>query len=112
MQFKTAGEAYSATQLDGATVGNGLHLVAKISDPTRRQDRQGPMYEGREIHVSNLDWKASEQDVEELFLRFGTVELVRIPRKVDGGSKGFCYVVFSSKVGYSGGCANARRLFS
>ncbi|GJP92434.1 pre-mRNA splicing factor [Aspergillus niger] len=97
VQFKTAGEAYSATQLDGATVGNGLHLVAKISDPTRRQDRQGPMYEGREIHVSNLDWKASEQDVEELFLRFGTVELVRIPRKVDGGSKGFCYVVFSSK---------------
>ncbi|PYI08780.1 pre-mRNA splicing factor [Aspergillus sclerotiicarbonarius CBS 121057] len=97
VQFKTAGEAYSATKLDGATVGNGLHLVAKISDPTRRQDRHGPMYEGREIHVSNLDWKASEQDVEELFLRFGTVELVRIPRKVDGGSKGFCYVVFSSK---------------
>lgn len=98
VQFKTSGEAYSATQLDGSTVGNGLHLVAKISDPTRKQDRHGPMYEGREIHVSNLDWKASEQDVEELFLRFGTVEQVRIPRKVDGGSKGFCYIVFASKV--------------
>ncbi|PYI19456.1 pre-mRNA splicing factor [Aspergillus violaceofuscus CBS 115571] len=97
VQFKTSGEAYSATQLDGSTVGNGLHLVAKISDPTRKQDRHGPMYEGREIHVSNLDWKASEQDVEELFLRFGAVEQVRIPRKVDGGSKGFCYIVFASK---------------
>ncbi|PWY90920.1 pre-mRNA splicing factor [Aspergillus heteromorphus CBS 117.55] len=97
VQFKTPGDAYGATTLDGSTVGNGLHLVAKISDPTRKQDRHGPMYEGREVHVSNLDWKASEQDVEELFLRFGSVELVRIPRKVDGGSKGFCYVVFSSK---------------
>jgi RNA recognition motif-containing protein len=74
-----------------------LHLVAKISDPTRKQDRNGPIYEGREIHVSNVDWKANEQDLQELFERFGTVELVRIPRKVDGGSKGFGYVVFSSK---------------
>ncbi|KAL2852209.1 hypothetical protein BJX68DRAFT_61914 [Aspergillus pseudodeflectus] len=97
VQFKTSAGAHSATKLDGSTVGNGLHLVAKISDPTRKQDRHGPIYEGREIHVSNVDWKANEQDLKELFERFGTVELVRIPRKVDGGSKGFGYVVFSSK---------------
>ncbi|KAL2801199.1 hypothetical protein BJX66DRAFT_4566 [Aspergillus keveii] len=97
VQFKTSAGAHSATKLDGSTVGNGLHLVAKISDPTRKQDRNGPIYEGREIHVSNVDWKANEQDLQELFERFGTVELVRIPRKVDGGSKGFGYVVFSSK---------------
>lgn len=56
------------------------------------------MHEGREIHVSNLDWKASENDLKELFSRYGTVEVARIPTKVDGGSKGFGYVVFSSKV--------------
>ncbi|KAL4788622.1 hypothetical protein BJX76DRAFT_1675 [Aspergillus varians] len=97
LQFKSSVAAHSATELDGSTVGNGLHLVVKISDPSRKQDRHGPMYEGREIHVSNVDWKASEEDLKELFSRFGTVELARIPRKVDGGSKGFGYVIFSSK---------------
>lgn len=55
------------------------------------------MHEGREVHVSNVNWKASEGDLKEVFSRFGSVELVRIPRKVDGGSKGFGYVVFDSK---------------
>lgn len=56
------------------------------------------MYEGREVHVSNIDFKAKEEDVKEVFSKYGTVELVRIPKKADGGSKGFGYVVFSSKV--------------
>ncbi|GMF72140.1 unnamed protein product [Aspergillus oryzae] len=93
----TAEAAHSATKLDGTTVGKGLTLTAKISDPSRKQDRHGPIYEGREIHVSNVDFKASERDVQELFSKYGTVELVRLPRKVDGGSKGFGYVVFSNK---------------
>ncbi|KAG2417311.1 hypothetical protein HFD88_008530 [Aspergillus terreus] len=97
VQFKTGEAAQNATKLDGTVVGNNLHLVAKISDPSRKQDRHGPMYEGREIHVSNVDWKASEDDLKELFSKYGHVELVRIPRKVDGGSKGFGYVVFSTK---------------
>ena len=90
-----------ATQQDGTTVGADLQLVAKISDPTQKQDRRGPMYEGREIHVSNVDWKANENDLKELFSRYGMVESARIPRKVDGSSKGFGYVVFSSKVRFS-----------
>ncbi|KAE8390158.1 hypothetical protein BDV23DRAFT_87577 [Aspergillus alliaceus] len=97
VQFRTAQAAQNATKLDGTTVGKHLKLVAKISDPSRKQDRHGPIYEGREIHVSNIDWKASEADLKELFSQYGTVELVRIPKKVDGGSKGFGYVVFSSK---------------
>ena len=98
MQFKSSAEAYSATKLDGSAVGENLRLVAKVSDPTRRQERQGAMYEGREIHVSNLDFKANEGDLKELFSKYGTVELSRIPKKADGGSKGFGFVVFSSNV--------------
>lgn len=56
------------------------------------------MHEGREIHVSNLDWNASEDDLKDLFSVYGKVEVARIPRKVDGGSKGFGYVVFATKV--------------
>lgn len=100
MQFRDPIQARKATELDGSKVGTDLQLVAKISDPGRKQERHGPMYEGREVHVSNIDWKASEDDVKEVFSKYGTVESVRIPRKVDGGSKGFGYVVFSSKVGF------------
>lgn len=98
VQFKYASDARHALELNGSDVGKDLQLVVKISDPSQRQERKGPMHEGREIHVSNVDWKASEDDVKELFSKYGKVELVRIPRKVDGGSKGFGYVVFSSKV--------------
>lgn len=101
VQFASSGEAYSATQLDGTTVGDDLNLVAKISDPSHKQDRQGPMYEQREIHVSNVDFKASENDLKELFSKYGTVEFVRLPQKANGGSRGFGFVVFSSKVGLS-----------
>ncbi|KAF7588731.1 Splicing factor [Aspergillus hancockii] len=97
VQFKTSEAAHSATNLNGTALGKNLNIVAKISDPSRKQDRHGPIYEEREIHVSNIDWKANEGDLKELFSKYGTVELVRMPRKVDGSSKGFGYVVFSSK---------------
>ena len=99
MQFKSSGDAYSASQLDGTKIGEQLQLVAKISDPSQKQERHGAMYEGREVHVSNIDFKAKAADLKEVFSKYGTVELVRMPRKADGGSKGFGYVVFSSKVG-------------
>lgn len=98
VQFRTAQETEAATTLDNSAVGENLHLVVKISDPTKKQERHGPVYEGREIHVSNLDWKATENDLKDLFSQYGKVEVARIPTKVSGGSKGFGFVVFSSKV--------------
>lgn len=72
----------------------------KISDPSKRQERSGPAEEGREIHISNLDWKATEEDLVELFTAYGNVESARIPRKANGGSKGFAFVAFSTKVSW------------
>ena len=99
VQFESSSAAYAATSLDGKVVGENLELVAKISDPSKRQDRTGPVEEGREIHISNIHWKATEDDLRKLFSAYGNVETVRIPTKADGGSKGFGFVVFSSKVG-------------
>lgn len=98
VQFKYGADAHRALELDGSDSGNGLQLVVKISDPSNKEDRKGPMHEGREIHVSNLDWNASEEELKEYFSKYGTVELARIPRKVGGRSRGFGFVVFSSKV--------------
>lgn len=98
VQFRSPGSAYEATQLNDSVVGENLKIVVKISDPSKRESRTGPVHEGREIHVSNIDWKANDDDLNELFSAYGRVESVRIPTKVGGGIKGFGFVVFSSKV--------------
>lgn len=98
VQFHEAHEAQKATKLAGRKMEGDLELVVKVSDPSRKQERHGAVYEEREIHVSNIDWKATEEDLREVFSKFGTVESVRIARKVDGSSKGFGFVDFSNKV--------------
>ncbi|KAL1953910.1 hypothetical protein VTO42DRAFT_2032 [Malbranchea cinnamomea] len=97
VQFASSASAYAATELDNKIVADNYRLVAKISDPSKRQERSGPVEEGREIHISNLDWKATEEDLVELFTAYGHVEAARIPTKANGGSKGFAFVVFSTK---------------
>lgn len=99
VQFKLNSEAQAAASLHGQIVGDDLKLVAKVSNPLNKQERTGPMEEGREVYVKNVDWNASEDDVKELFSRFGKVESVRIPRNAQGRSKGFAYVVFPTTVG-------------
>lgn len=98
VQFTSAADAHAATELDQRPVGQNLNLVVKISDPSKRQTRSGAFEEGREIHISNLDWKATEDDLIELFTAFGKVEVARIPTKADGGSKGFAFVAFTTPV--------------
>ena len=98
VQFKLSSEAHAATQLDGKHVGDNLRLLAKISDPRHKQERQGATYEGRELYLANLDWNATLGEVKRAFSKYGTVEKVRIPKKVNGSSKGIGYVVFSNKV--------------
>ena len=98
VQFRTSDQAHAATEKDGSKVETGLTLLAKISDPTAKKDREGAMYEGREIFMLNVHFKATEDEIRDLFSKFGTVERVRLPQKAAGQSKGIAYVVFSSKV--------------
>lgn len=97
VQFRTAEQAKKATELDGQLVGSTLKLVAKISDPNHRQDRSGALHEGREIHIRNLDREVKESELKAVFSVYGTVQQARIPRDAAGKSKGFGFVVFSTK---------------
>ena len=100
VQFKSSGDAQAATELDGEDHGNDLKLVAKISDPAHKQDRHGAIYEGRELYISNVDWNATVKDIKQAFSKYGKVESVRLPKKVDGTSKGMGFVVFSHAVSH------------
>jgi RNA recognition motif-containing protein len=94
----TPGQALEATKLDGKILDGKHHLQAKVSDPAKKQDRQGALYEGREVYISNVHWGALEEDVKAVFSSCGPVEKVRIPRNMNGKSKGIAFVSFTNKV--------------
>jgi len=97
IQFRSSADAQAATKLDGEDLGGELKLVAKISDPSHKHGRQGAIYDDRELFLANLDWSASQEELEEAFSKYGKVEKVRIPKKIDGRSRGIGFVVFSNK---------------
>lgn len=99
IQFLTAAEAKAATRLDGVALGKGFHLQAKISDPSARQPRSGAQQDGREIFIGNLSWTSSEADLRALFESNGhtAIESVRIPRNIEGKSKGSAFIIFAKR---------------
>ena len=96
VEFVLNQQAQSALDLNGHAFDDGLRLSVKLSDPEQKQNRSGAMEERREVYVKNVNWSATENDLKDLFSKFGNVESTRIPRNVGGSSKGFGYVVFSS----------------
>ncbi|KAL9114683.1 MAG: hypothetical protein Q9227_001361 [Pyrenula ochraceoflavens] len=98
VQFKLNSQAQAAAEAkDGEVVSaEGLHLLAKISNPLNKQDRSGATAEGRELFVKNLHRDAAENDVKTLFSTHGKVDSVRIPRNMNDKSKGFGYVIFET----------------
>ena len=98
VQFRSAEDAQSACELDEKRVDGHHKLVAKMSDPNLKDKRHGAMYEGREVYASNVDWGATDEDLKEVFSKYGSVERVRIPKNLSGKSKGMAFVIFSSKV--------------
>lgn len=97
VQFRDAAEAQAATTMDGKALGGQLVLSAKISNPMAKKDRTGPIEEGRECYVGNVERNAREEDVKELLGAYGVVESVRVLRKPNGVSKGAAFVVFTTK---------------
>ena len=97
VQFKSSRQAQAATRLDGKSLSDKLNLIAKISDPNNKQNRSGAIYDGREIYISNVDWSATEEEIRQIFSKYGKVERVRIPTNVAGKSKGIAFIVFSNK---------------
>ena len=97
VQFHDPSSAQAATQLDGEDQGDNLKLLAKISDPFHKKPREGAIYERRELHIANLDYGATEKDLKQAFKKHGYIENARIPRRINGSSKGFGFIVFRDK---------------
>ncbi|KAF3933184.1 Nucleolin [Dactylella cylindrospora] len=95
VQFENSEDAEKAAQFDGREV-EGYTLVSKLSDPDKKQERSGPVHEGREIFVRNIDFDAREEDLRELFSKYGTIENIRLAKKDKGFHSGFGFIDFET----------------
>jgi RNA recognition motif-containing protein len=97
ISFRTAAGAAAATQLDGQALGGVYKLVAKYSDPANKKDREGAMAEGREIHITGIDSTLTEDDLKEVFSKYGTIERARLLKTMAYESKGAAFISFAKK---------------
>ena len=68
---------------------------------TKRKLAEGDLETGssgcKKIMVKNLAFEATRQEVRELFGSFGQLKSVRLPKKFDGGHRGFGFVEFLTR---------------
>ena len=73
-----------------------LNSARLFGKPIRvSRDRQGEDPE-RKIFVGNLPFHLLEEDVFDLFCRFGAIDEVVLPREEDDRNKGFSFIVFET----------------
>jgi RNA recognition motif-containing protein len=97
ISFKTPESAAAATQLDGKSLGGVYKLSAKYSDPANKKGREGATAEGREIHITGLDFTVKDDELREIFGKYGKVVRVNVLKKANGDSKGAAFISFEKK---------------
>ncbi|CAG8950000.1 hypothetical protein HYFRA_00004333 [Hymenoscyphus fraxineus] len=97
VSFRTQQAAAAATKLDGQSLGGVYKLLAKYSDPGNKKDREGAMAEGRELHITGIDFALTEADLKETFGKYGNIDKVRILKNASGQSKGAGFISFEKK---------------
>ncbi|RDL37616.1 uncharacterized protein BP5553_05049 [Venustampulla echinocandica] len=97
ISFRTQQAAVAATELDGQSLGGVYKLVAKYSDPANKKNREGAMAEGREIHITGIDQSLTEEDLQEVFGKFGKIDRIRILKNLSGKSKGAGFISFEKQ---------------
>lgn len=95
--FRSQAEAAAATNVHGQTLPGGFKLIAQYSDPPKKKAREGPIAEGRELHVTGLDHTLKEADLKDVFSKYGQVDAVRIVATKTGESSGTGFVVFEKQ---------------
>ncbi|QSL66641.1 hypothetical protein MERGE_001024 [Pneumocystis wakefieldiae] len=97
VQMKYPEQALASLSLHGQTFEKKYKLVVNISDSSKKENRKEAISEGREIIVSNISPESTEDDLTNLFSKYGTIERIRlIYDKNSEYHKGFCYIVYAT----------------
>lgn len=96
------GAQKAVDELDGKAFKGTENIVVKISDPAKKQDRTGPLSEGRELIVKGIDFKTvDENQVRRAFEKYGQIQKIHLPlaNKSKKGEKlhdGYAFITFST----------------
>ena len=90
------------TNIDGHTIElklsmQGTNSNKSVKGGNKRKVLQISNATGTKLLVKNLAFEATRNDLRELFGAFGQIKSVRIPRKFDGGTRGFGFVDFLTR---------------
>jgi len=97
VQFLTSEEARNASAALNDKAVDGQHrLVALLSDPDAKKNRQGATSEGRELYVGNVDHTATDEEIKEAFQEHGQVENVRRLKSANGRLTGTMFVTYAT----------------
>jgi multiple RNA-binding domain-containing protein 1 len=101
IEFDTKEQAVKAIKTLQGTILDGHSLVIKFAHteketPNQRKTRD-VKGEGVKLVIRNLPFEATKKEVSDLFKAFGQVKNVRVPKKVDGKSRGYSFVEFLTK---------------
>lgn len=94
VEFKQQSQAQAAAELDNRDI-DGLQIVVKISDPTRRHSRT-EKGETRKIFIGHIPFKATSKDIEKIFAAYGKVEHIKVPQdpKAKSRNRGIAFVTY------------------
>ncbi|KTW27481.1 U6 snRNP complex subunit PRP24 [Pneumocystis jirovecii RU7] len=97
VQMKYPEQALASLSLHGQMFEKKYKLIVNISDSSKKEDRKEASSEGREIIISNISHESTENDLIDLFSKYGTLESVRlINDRNSKHHKGFCYIIYST----------------
>lgn len=99
VQFKLPAQAQSAVDdLDGKEI-NGFSIACKISNPAIKKSRaETTVNDGRTLFVGGINFKATEDELQQEFTKYGNVELIRMPlhETMKTRNKGIAFITYSS----------------
>ncbi|KAL7932607.1 hypothetical protein V8C35DRAFT_68562 [Trichoderma chlorosporum] len=97
VSFRDSEASARAVAKEGTILEDKFKLLAKYSDPNRKKSREGAVAEGREVHVSGLNHSATEDEIRDIFSKYGTISRINVPRNMAGKGRGFAFIDFATK---------------
>ncbi len=98
VEFKSDAVAKKALSLLQGKVVDGHDIDLKISKRNDQSDKTVGRKKkpSTKIIVRNVPFQASRTEILQLFGSFGNLKTVRLPKKFDGGHRGFAFVEFAA----------------
>ncbi|KAG0349230.1 hypothetical protein BG004_000454 [Podila humilis] len=102
-EFLSKDKAVAAMRAMNGFVLDGSKLEIKFSDRTSSSSksatkaRVAPKDHGTKLLIRNIPFEATKKDIQGLFSTFGQLKSVRIPKKMNGGHRGFAFLDFMTK---------------